>query len=305
MEKICPKCGFANSAATGTAYEACPRCGVIYSKIEAMLASPPSAKIAAKPKKQQEPASEIVALNSNVNGEVIAWAMNCVLPCTIVIVWLAAVPHMDHTVADYQGPLLLACGVWLCIFLFLKLSQYQENSSKAHLAHLSAVLSQGGYTINDAVRGWHDERMIVIDENKRCVALFSSANPRWHRLVPFENLLSVELHEDGQTIGVTSGGASFGRALVGRALFGVAGEVIGGTTGRRTTTSFQRASSIELRLVIKDVKDPTWDLAFLSAEISKDTPAYKAISQRARQVAGSLSAAIAIAKEEKTAQNPV
>ncbi len=36
MDRKCPKCGFDNEMATGTATEACPKCGVIYAKAEAL-----------------------------------------------------------------------------------------------------------------------------------------------------------------------------------------------------------------------------------------------------------------------------
>ena len=46
MKRICPKCGFQNEVATGLETEACPQCGVIYSKLEKapdMARRPPDA----------------------------------------------------------------------------------------------------------------------------------------------------------------------------------------------------------------------------------------------------------------------
>ena len=36
MARTCLKCGFVNGAASGSAVEACPRCGAIYSRVEAI-----------------------------------------------------------------------------------------------------------------------------------------------------------------------------------------------------------------------------------------------------------------------------
>lgn len=41
MQKACLKCSHVNAAATGAELEPCPRCGAIYSKVEAAMAAKP------------------------------------------------------------------------------------------------------------------------------------------------------------------------------------------------------------------------------------------------------------------------
>lgn len=61
-----------------------------------------------------------------------------------------------------------------------------------------------------------------------------------------KQLNSYELVNDGNT--VTKGGISLGRAVVGGALFGGVGAVVGGVTGKRTSKEY--VNSIQIRLDI-------------------------------------------------------
>lgn len=68
---------------------------------------------------------------------------------------------------------------------------------------------------------------IIVDEGNY---LFEIRGVRM-RTFSFHDVIKYELKEDGQTI--TSGGLSIGRALVGGALVGGVGAVLGGVTGNR------------------------------------------------------------------------
>ncbi|HDR1457428.1 TPA: hypothetical protein QB389_001939, partial [Pasteurella multocida] len=95
-----------------------------------------------------------------------------------------------------------------------------------------------------------------------------------------EDILKVELFEGGNS--VTSSSRSLTGALVGGALFGGVGAIVGGLGG--STKSSATVNKIEIRLIINDKTNPTYDIDFLSGEINKDEQksTYENISKEAR-----------------------
>ena len=84
------------------------------------------------------------------------------------------------------------------------------------------------------------EYFYVDDNNK----LFKIGND----IFSFDNLLNFELYEEASTTSTTQGG--LGRAIVGGALFGGVGAVVGGSTGKRTTIS--TSSTYILHVTLKN-----------------------------------------------------
>ncbi|MFN2937731.1 SHOCT domain-containing protein [Lachnospiraceae bacterium YH-ros2226] len=81
-----------------------------------------------------------------------------------------------------------------------------------------------------------------------------TVHKKWQALGPVHNysdLVSYEYQEDGGT--VVSGGV--GRAVVGGALFGSVGAVVGAATGKKKLADF--VNSMKIRLTVKDMNNPT------------------------------------------------
>lgn len=95
-----------------------------------------------------------------------------------------------------------------------------------------------------------------------------------------EDILKVELFEGGNS--VTSSSRSIGGAVVGGALFGGVGAIIGGLGG--STKSSATVNKIEIRLIVNDKLNPIYDIDFLNGEINKDklSNTYDNISKEAR-----------------------
>ena len=81
-----------------------------------------------------------------------------------------------------------------------------------------------------------------------------TVHKKWQALGPVHNysdLVSYEYQEDGGT--VVSGGV--GSAVVGGALFGSVGAVVGAATGKKKLADF--VNSMKIRLTVKDMNNPT------------------------------------------------
>ncbi|MCR6700877.1 MAG: hypothetical protein NVV68_06895 [Dokdonella sp.] len=106
------------------------------------------------------------------------------------------------------------------------------------------------------------------------------------RSVPYTSLVAVEVFEDGDTITSSARGRTVGGALIGGMLFGGAGAVVGGLSGKKRST--ETVSTIELRVTINDIRSPTFDVRFLSSEVKRSGAAYSSASKAARDWQGRL-----------------
>lgn len=143
-------------------------------------------------------------------------------------------------------------------------------------------------------------RGLAIDEQQALVCLLAHGHddrrtewerllgdpaPEWrvsYRLVAFRDVLSAELHEDGDTVVETSRLSQAGGAVVGGLLFGTAGAVVGGLSGKQRQTG--TVNQIELRVVVKDPHDPIHDVTFYASEapLERSTSEYREVAEVAR-----------------------
>lgn len=93
-----------------------------------------------------------------------------------------------------------------------------------------------------------------------------------------DDILQVELFEGGNS--VTSSSRSIGGAVVGGALFGGVGAIVGGLGS--STKSSETVNKIQIRLVVNDKTNPIYDIDFLSVEIDKNELLFESISKQAR-----------------------
>lgn len=98
----------------------------------------------------------------------------------------------------------------------------------------------------------------------------------------FSNLASFELLEDGEI--VTSGG--LGRALVGGALFGGVGAVVGGVTGGKRSRNVTTSMSIQLNL--RNCHRTTVTIPFIKSEMKQNSSVYKSIRATAGECLSAL-----------------
>lgn len=96
-----------------------------------------------------------------------------------------------------------------------------------------------------------------------------------YNVYPFEDLNKFELVENGDSI--TSGGLSIGRAIVGGALFGGVGAVIGGVTKKRKQTNY--VDSLYILVTLNNRKFRQEKLHFITKKQDKDKKYEKILLQ--------------------------
>lgn len=139
-----------------------------------------------------------------------------------------------------------------------------------------------------------DKVLVAIDKNleKVCIIDFKKAlselsidkiNVRQHfRFIEPKDILKVELFEDGNS--VNSSTRSIGGAILGGALFGGVGAIVGGLGG--SSESKSTANTIEIRLIVNDKENPICDIDFLDMKshvgIEKTSQTYISCAKEAR-----------------------
>jgi len=143
------------------------------------------------------------------------------------------------------------------------------------------IEAQSGFTASQTFIGVDGASGIAIDETKDLLCLISRLGAvLTSRVVPYADVLSVELIEDGSSITKTSRGSQLGGALVGGVLLGGLGAVVGGLSGSKTTS--QKIKRVDLRVVIDDTKSPLHNVCFQNAEGARGGIIHNAAISQAR-----------------------
>ncbi len=104
-----------------------------------------------------------------------------------------------------------------------------------------------------------------IDYGKSRIAIQASGQ---QRIIPFVDLVSVEISEDGTTVTKSNRGSQLAGAAIGAVAFGGIGAIVGGLSGSSTST--QKVSKITINLITKDTSFPLVEIvAFHEQAIDK------------------------------------
>ena len=116
----------------------------------------------------------------------------------------------------------------------------------------SRINDVSDFTPTQKVIGYNNLYTFAIDEINRKVAYFDE---KQETFIPYEEIISVDLIEDNTTVSSKSTMRTFGGAIIGGALGGGAGAVVGGLSGDAEMK--KKISSIQVRLRIRDISMPT------------------------------------------------
>lgn len=97
------------------------------------------------------------------------------------------------------------------------------------------------------------------------------------KIFNYTDVLNYELLEDGNSI--SKGGV--GRALVGGALFGGVGAIVGGSTGHKNK---QTCTRLQIKITNNNIEHPTEYINFIIGEVRKDSFTYKNAYNSAQKV---------------------
>ena len=170
----------------------------------------------------------------------------------------------------------------------------QKSTMEAKLASLPDFNATQKFMGNDGGSG------IAIDEERKKVCLIKfRSNDAVMGVCSYRDLISSELFEDGNTVTSTSRSSQIGGALVGGIALGGVGAIIGGLSGK--TTSTQKPKRVDLRVTVNRTDSPIHDVNFMDIETSKDGIIYTVAMQQARHWHGLISVLIRRADDEESA----
>lgn len=127
-------------------------------------------------------------------------------------------------------------------------------------------------------------------------------------MIPYRDVLSSEIIEDGETVTKTQRGSQVAGVLIGGLALGGIGAIIGGLSG--STKSLGKVSKIALMITINDLRDPVHYVMLLDessalaadAAIGKTHPSYKEAMGEAQKWHGKMKVIIRQADEEDRRQ---
>ena len=118
-----------------------------------------------------------------------------------------------------------------------------------------------GFNPSQQVVGKNGRAGFAIDEVAQQVCVIRrQADKIEFRVLPYSDLVSSEICENGETVTKTSR-----TSQVGGALLGGVGAVIGGLSGK--TKSSQQITGLTLRVVVNDIKIPVYELTFMEVDL--------------------------------------
>lgn len=129
----------------------------------------------------------------------------------------------------------------------------QENEVAAAVNENSTKLEDFGAT--KIIEGPLGQYKVKIDENNEKVAYISKDGSR---VFSYDDILSVELQESGNTVSKKSTTRTIGGAVLGGVLAGGAGAIVGGLSG--SSTERRKVSSIIVKVTLRDVSNPTLNI---------------------------------------------
>ena len=152
--------------------------------------------------------------------------------------------------------------------------------------------------------------MVAIDEKRKKLLLFNfdDKSPT-HKVIAYADLLSVAVVTDGKMIFEKSTMRTIGGTLVGGALMGGAGAVVGGLSG--SSTIGEKIGKVSVKFVLRDISEPSFEILFLNMMPIKPSDADYYKVERALRIATEIKDLTSIVIDEidrsenaKTANTP-
>jgi hypothetical protein len=177
----------------------------------------------------------------------------------IIIIWA-------FSVSPSFGVILLVTLFGLAFYFDRKGKQEREESEYQHRINrekgISNLRNKENFKFNKKFEGNpHVSQMISIDEKNKKIAFIDGEK---YRVKNYRDILSSELLIDGDEVIKTSRTSQIGGALIGGALAGGVGAIIGGLSGEQTKES--KVSRVDLLVTVNDTRNPSFVLNFFNKD---------------------------------------
>lgn len=126
-------------------------------------------------------------------------------------------------------------------------------------------------------------RYIQFDEINRLFLISDGIFKKKNSIYSFDDIVEYELLVDGAT--VTKGG--LGRAVVGGALFGGVGAIVGGVTGGKKATAM--TNKMQIKITVNNFQQPSVYITLIFAPTKTDSYVYKNAYKTAQEILSTFS----------------
>ena len=155
---------------------------------------------------------------------------------------------------------IIAGGIILRILSKKKKVQIRNDRAKKLLAMQNHL---NDFTVSQQFQSFDDRCSLLLDEKRKKVC-FIFANDNVTEIYDYKDILESEILEDGKSITTTTRSSQIGGALIGHAIAGKAGLVVGGLSGKKTTE--QEVYKIDLKVIVNNTKNPNKVINFYTAD---------------------------------------
>ena len=105
------------------------------------------------------------------------------------------------------------------------------------------------------IKGVKDTYIFGVDENSKKIAFVKKY---YKEVVPFDQIISVEILEDNTILQQKSSLRTIGGAVVGGAIAGGAGAIVGGLSG--DTKQNKKVSKVQIKIKLRDINHPSFTI---------------------------------------------
>lgn len=204
--------------------------------------------------------------------------------------------------------------IWICIvifiiaFGFIAISIGKSNVKKLKEAGErldKALEALPDFKSTKKITGINYEYLFAVDENSKKIAIVRSLLVK--KIIPFNQIYGVEISEDNTIIQQKSSLRTIGGAMIGGAIAGGAGAIVGGLSG--DVTQNKKVSKVKVVIKLRDINQPTYIINCFNCETmtvdkspvkpsSSQWAIYKRGLGHAQQIADTISAIIDITDRE-------
>lgn len=153
------------------------------------------------------------------------------------------------------------------------------------------------FTPTQKMMGEDGKTGLAIDENLKKICLIKQKyGDVCHVIIPYRDLLSSEIYEDGATVTKTSRTSQLGGALIGGIALGGVGVLLGGLSGKKK--ALDNVKRIDLRITVNKTDSPIHEVNFMNVECKKGGSTYNDAIRQANHWHGLMNVLIKRADEE-------
>lgn len=146
---------------------------------------------------------------------------------------------------------IISIGLFLFAYLVYKVQSNKAEFAKTNKTVLNdKLVNTSGFVSSVNITGQLSRYVFAVDDkNNEIVYIDNNTTKR----IKYKDIVCVEMIEDGKTVSSHSATRTIGGAIIGSALFGTGGAIVGGMSGKTTTSKI--ISTIKVKILLNDVID--------------------------------------------------